>query len=308
MGTVLKETCKTLLGLIIMVFIGAFIVAIANTFFPAAAILWTKRIVVVLGLVITLAVLYSMCNDTWDNPVLFWPLLVAMLVLSPQIMNALSWMVKVSGWIVQLLIGSFWAACVFCIVFIVCESFEIKRKFPAWMAGILAAGYFMPQSWSGALGPVSRFILRNPWTLIIVALGYMIFLAAWAEYRHQERVRQRRAEQEREREEAARREQERAEKERRERERRERAERERERTERNYRNQNTYNNRTRGNRTHGGNDNPYDILGVQPGASAAEIKKAYHKMIRKWHPDHNNQSRESHEMFIKIQRAFEELK
>jgi molecular chaperone DnaJ len=30
---------------------------------------------------------------------------------------------------------------------------------------------------------------------------------------------------------------------------------------------------------------PYDVLGVKPGASAVEIKKAYHDLVKKYHPD-----------------------
>lgn len=31
--------------------------------------------------------------------------------------------------------------------------------------------------------------------------------------------------------------------------------------------------------------NPYEVLGVKPGASPDEIKKAYHQMVKKYHPD-----------------------
>ena len=38
---------------------------------------------------------------------------------------------------------------------------------------------------------------------------------------------------------------------------------------------------------HGAPDatNPYDILGLAPGADAAEAKAAYHKLVREYHPD-----------------------
>jgi len=50
---------------------------------------------------------------------------------------------------------------------------------------------------------------------------------------------------------------------------------------------------------------PHQILGIQPGATAAEIKKAFRKRITEWHPD-NNQHRiqEAEEMSKKIIAAY----
>lgn len=58
-----------------------------------------------------------------------------------------------------------------------------------------------------------------------------------------------------------------------------------------------------------GKDNKYyTVLGVEPSASADEIKKAYRKMAMKWHPDRNLDNKaEAETMFKEIQTAYEVL-
>ena len=53
--------------------------------------------------------------------------------------------------------------------------------------------------------------------------------------------------------------------------------------------------------------NYYDVLGVQPGASDAEIKKKYHKLAKEYHPDKANGDEEKEKQFLKIQEAYSSL-
>ncbi|XP_004646153.1 dnaJ homolog subfamily B member 8 [Octodon degus] len=54
--------------------------------------------------------------------------------------------------------------------------------------------------------------------------------------------------------------------------------------------------------------NYYEVLGVQAGASADDIKKAYHKLALRWHPDKNPDNKEEAEKkFKQVSEAYEVL-
>jgi molecular chaperone DnaJ len=53
--------------------------------------------------------------------------------------------------------------------------------------------------------------------------------------------------------------------------------------------------------------NLYEILGVPKGASADEIKKAYRKLARRYHPDTNQGDKEAEERFKELQAAYDVL-
>ncbi|WP_075995762.1 DnaJ C-terminal domain-containing protein [Salaquimonas pukyongi] len=52
---------------------------------------------------------------------------------------------------------------------------------------------------------------------------------------------------------------------------------------------------------------PYTVLGVAKTASEAEIKKAYRKLAKKWHPDQNKENPRAKEKFAEIGQAYDIL-
>ena len=53
--------------------------------------------------------------------------------------------------------------------------------------------------------------------------------------------------------------------------------------------------------------NPYDVLGVKKGASAAEIKSAFRKLAKKHHPDANKDDPKAAARFAEVNSANEIL-
>lgn len=55
--------------------------------------------------------------------------------------------------------------------------------------------------------------------------------------------------------------------------------------------------------------NPYQVLGISPGASDDEIKKAYRALSRKYHPDaniNNPNKAQAEEKFKEVQQAYDQ--
>jgi hypothetical protein len=68
---------------------------------------------------------------------------------------------------------------------------------------------------------------------------------------------------------------------------------------------------TTGSRTHVGSLTPYDVLGIFPDASAAEVRSAYRRLVKVLHPDHRPGARERDHLaearFRQVQQAYELL-
>ena len=56
------------------------------------------------------------------------------------------------------------------------------------------------------------------------------------------------------------------------------------------------------------NKNPYEVLGVARDATDADIKRAYHKLVLKYHPDKNPGDKSAEEKFKEVNNAFDILK
>ena len=52
---------------------------------------------------------------------------------------------------------------------------------------------------------------------------------------------------------------------------------------------------------------PYQVLGIQRGASDEEIKKAYRAQCKRWHPDLNPNDPTAEEHFKEVQAAYDAI-
>lgn len=55
-------------------------------------------------------------------------------------------------------------------------------------------------------------------------------------------------------------------------------------------------------------DDPYKVLGVSPGASDEEIKAAYRRLAKKYHPDRNPNDPEAAKKMQQVNAAYEQIK
>ena len=65
------------------------------------------------------------------------------------------------------------------------------------------------------------------------------------------------------------------------------------------------------NEVHGGSFEPYKVLGVHRRAPIGDIRKAYKRLAKEWHPDKvsgEQEKKEAEVKFIEINRAYELLR
>ena len=55
-------------------------------------------------------------------------------------------------------------------------------------------------------------------------------------------------------------------------------------------------------------NDPYAVLGLSPGASDEEVKKAYRTLAKKYHPDRNPGDEEAARKMQEINAAYEQIK
>ncbi len=53
---------------------------------------------------------------------------------------------------------------------------------------------------------------------------------------------------------------------------------------------------------------PYEVLGISPAATDAELRSAYHRLVQLHHPDHNGGSAESARKFEEVQEAYARIR
>lgn len=52
----------------------------------------------------------------------------------------------------------------------------------------------------------------------------------------------------------------------------------------------------------------YEILGIDPSAREAEIKKAYHRLAMRYHPDRNPGDEKAEDLFKEVSEAYHALR
>lgn len=54
-------------------------------------------------------------------------------------------------------------------------------------------------------------------------------------------------------------------------------------------------------------NDPYQVLGISPSATDDEVKAAYRKLAKKYHPDHNNGSQEAEMKMMQVNDAYAQI-